>query len=311
MDLYFVGMKFNRTGSQKELNEFMIDELNANCLLSYVNDKKEIDKRIKEKNYTGKFFIDSGAFTMWTKGKEINVDEYIDFINKRSDFIDLYGQVDYIPGDIVKGATKEQVEEAAEKTWQNYLYMRPKMKKPEGLLYTFHVGEPYEYLKQALEWKDENNNYIPYIALGGMVGKSNNIRKSFLDTCFNIIKNSPNSNVKVHAFGMTNFNLLAEYPITSADSSSYIMTAVNGGVMTERGVIEVSEQKNNNPNHFIHLDKNYIDSFNSFLAEYDITLEELSKSCNKRVITNAKYMLKKANNIQYKPRFKKFNLFDI
>ena len=97
MDLYFVGMKFNREGSQKELNEFMMDTLQANCLLSYTNDKAEIDKRIKEPNYKGKFFIDSGAFTMWTKGKSVNVDEYIEFINQRCNFIDLYGQVDYIP----------------------------------------------------------------------------------------------------------------------------------------------------------------------------------------------------------------------
>ena len=59
MDLYFVGMKFNRQGAQKELNEFMMDELQGNCLLSYVNDRKEIDKRIAETNYKGKFFIDS------------------------------------------------------------------------------------------------------------------------------------------------------------------------------------------------------------------------------------------------------------
>lgn len=97
VDLYFVGMKFDRKGSQKEVNEFMIDELRGNCLLSYANDKNQIDKRIKELNYKAKFFIDSGAFTMWTKGKKVNVDEYINFINDRSDFIDLYGQVDYIP----------------------------------------------------------------------------------------------------------------------------------------------------------------------------------------------------------------------
>ena len=187
--------------------------------------------------------------------------------------------------------------------------MRPKMKKPEGLLYTFHVGEPFEYLKQALEWTDENGKHIPYIALGGMVGKTTSIRENFLDTCFDIIKHSSNPTVKVHAFGMTNFNLLSQYPITSADSSSYIMTAINGGVMTERGVIEVSEQKNSNKNHFSHLEDIHIDTFNSLLKNYKVTLEELSKSCNKRIITNARYMQEKANNLVYKPKMKCFKLF--
>ena len=33
------------------------------------------------------------------------------------------------------------------------------MIKPKSLLYTFHVGEPIEYLERALEWKDDNGNY--------------------------------------------------------------------------------------------------------------------------------------------------------
>lgn len=147
------------------------------------------------------------------------------------------------------------------------------------------------------------------MALGGMVGKSILIKESFLDSCFEIIKNSSNPDIKIHAFGMTSFNLLSQYPITSADSSSYIMTAINGGVMTDRGVIDVSQQKSNNLNHYIHLDKNYIDSFNDFLKEYEVTLDELSESCNKRIITNAKYMQKKIVNIQYKPKQKCYKLF--
>ena len=309
MDLYFVGMKFNRQGAQKELNEFMMDNLQGNCLLSYVNDRKEIDKRIDEINYKGKFFIDSGAFTMWTKGKQIDVDAYIDFINQRSDFIDLYGQVDFIPGDIIKGATKEQVEEAAQKTWENYLYMRPKMKNPDGLLYTFHVGEPYKYLKQALEWRDEEGKPITYMALGGMVGKPMPIKQQFLDTCFEIIKKSSNPNIRVHAFGMTSFDLLEQYPITSADSTSYIMTAINGGIMTSSGIIDVSTKKSRNSNHFSYLEDKYVEDFNRSIDKYGFTLQELSDSCNNRIIFNAKYMQEKANNIIYKPRLKTFKLF--
>lgn len=308
MDLYFVGMKFSRQGNQKELNEYMIDNLKANCLLSYANDKHEIDKRINEKNYKSKFFVDSGAFTMWTKNKSIDVDEYIKFINDRYEHIDLYGQVDYIPGNIKTGATKEQVNEAAKKTWENYLYMRPKMKKPEGLLYTFHVGEPYDYLRQALEWKDENGNPIPYIALGGMVGKSTCIKEQFLDSCFEIIKNSSNPTVKVHAFGMTSFGLLSQYPITSADSTSYIMTAINGGVMTSVGVIDVGESNSKSFNYFKYLNNDDIDIFNSNILK-DFTLDELANDCNKRIMYNAKFMQEKANNINYKPKLKSFKLF--
>ena len=175
MDLYLVG-------PEKEIiMETVTNDIKSNMLFNYIDGKKATDK-YKDQIKPKKLFIDSGAFSAWTKGKKIDVDEYIAWINERSDFIDLYGQIDVIPGDIIKGYTQEQVEEAAQATWENYLYMRPKMVKPEGLLYTFHVGEPYTYLEQALEWKDDNGKLIPYIALGGMVGKPMPVKKAFLNS---------------------------------------------------------------------------------------------------------------------------------
>ena len=41
----------------------------------------------------GKLFIDSGAFTAWTKGTYINVDDYVYFLNDRVQYIDLFGQL--------------------------------------------------------------------------------------------------------------------------------------------------------------------------------------------------------------------------
>lgn len=242
-------------------------------------------------------------------GKQIDVDDYIDWINERVDFIDLYGQVDFIPGNIKNGATQEQVKEAAQKTWENYLYMRPKMKKPDGLLYTFHVGEPYKYLEQALEWKDENGNSIKYIALGGMVGKPMAIKEQFLDTCFEIIENSSNPNVKVHAFGMTSFNLLKKYPITSADSTSWIMTGANGGIMSDFGIINVSNSKKYLKQHYSHLHIKHQEHFNSLIRGYEYTLNELASDYKKRELFNILYMQKKANDIQYKPKQKCYKLF--
>lgn len=304
MELYIVGPE------KANIMAVASEELNHNMLFSYL-DKTAIDKYKEMISSHGKLFIDSGAFSAWTQGKTIDVDEYIRWINDRADYIDLYGQVDVIPGDRNTGAlpTTEEVKIAAQKTWENYLYMRPKMKKPEGLLYTFHVGEPIEFLKRALEWTDENGNYIPYIALGGMVGKSADTRDRFLEKCFDTIKNSPNPNVKVHAFGMTDRDLLMKYPITSADSTSWIMTGATGGIMTDAGMVTVSSQQSNSMNHFSHLSQEAIDEFNKSIAEYGFTLEELAESRDKRIMHNARYMKKKFEEIEYKPQIKKKRLF--
>ena len=269
----------------------------ANILYSYSNNKKSILK-YKDLFVQSKMFIDSGAFTLWTKGKEVNVDEYIQFINNLEDKVYLYGQVDSIPGNIVHGATLEEVKEAAKKTWENYLYMYPKMKYPKRLLYTFHVGEPYEYLKNALDWKDENGTPMEYIALGGMVGKPRSVRESFLKRCYKIIEESSNPNIKVHAFGMTAFNLLSEYPITSADSSSWLMTAINGGIMTKYGVVDISDRKANLSTHYSHLPKDCQDEFQNSISEFGYTLEELQKDIDARSIFNFLYMTQKAKNLK-------------
>ncbi len=302
MDLYLVGPE------KENIMEVVTGEVKANMLFNYLEGKKATDK-YKEKIKPKKLFIDSGAFSAWTRGKQIDVDEYINWINERADFIDLYGQIDVIPGDKVKGHTQEQVEEAARATWENYLYMRPKMKNPDGLLYTFHVGEPYSYLEQALEWKDSEGKLIPYIALGGMVGKPMPVKKLFLDACFRIIKNSSNSKVKVHAFGMTSFPLLEQYPITSADSTSWIMTGANGSIMTDVGTIAISDQMARLPQHYSHLPKHLQKDFEESIAEYGFTLDELRHSRDKRIMLNARYMNKKASELVYNPGPKKLSLF--
>lgn len=304
LDLYLVGPE------KEEVMKVAYEEEPSNILFSYLT-AKAVDKYKNDVTAKGKLFIDSGAFSAWTQGKVIDVDQYINWINERADYISLYGQIDVIPGDRNSGRlpTHEEVRIAAQKTWENYLYMRPKMKKPEGLLYTFHVGEPIEFLKQALEWVDENGDHIPYIALGGMVGKPAEVRDRFLEQCFDVISKSSNPNVKVHAFGMTDKSLLIKYPITSADSTSWIMTAATGSIMTDAGVVSVSSQQKNDPNHFSHLTPELQEAFNKTIEEFGFTLEELADSRDKRIMHNARYMKKKFADIEYKPVAKKRKLF--
>ena len=303
MELYFAG--------SEAFSDIVFDEP-GNLLMSYFYVGQKFSKFVElleNKADDKKLFIDSGAFTAWTKGKPINVDNYIEFLNTYSEHISLYGQIDVIPGDIIKGATPEQVEQAAQATWENYLYMRPKMKNPDGLLYTFHVGEPYRYLQQALEWRDENGQAIPYIALGGMVGKPMPVKKSFLNSCYSVIKKSSNPNVKVHAFGMTSFSLLEQYPITSADSTSWIMTGANGNIMTDIGIIAISEKAKRLPEHYTHLKPQHQEAFELTLSKYGLTLNELQMDYKARLKYHLRYLGEKASNIKYNPGPKKVSLF--
>lgn len=291
MKLYLAGME-----------ESCVDKIDCNALFSYVDQGKIQFDKLKDFIKPGKLFIDSGAFSAWTKGAKVNVKEYISWLNERTDDINLCGQVDVIPGDRVFGATPKQVREAAEATWDNYLFMRKRLKNPKALLYTYHVGEPIEFLKRALDWTDESGEHIPYIALGGMVGKPAKIRDVFLEKCFRTIRESNNPNIKVHAFGMTDFELLEKYPIYSADSTSWIMVGAMGNVMSDYGNIAVSNNQIHDKNHYSHLPKKAIEDFNKTIQEFGFTLDELAEHRDNRILFNALYMQKKIRELNAKDR---------
>lgn len=182
MKIYFAG------SDNKLIDEYCIKN-NIPRLFSYLNDKSTVNRYIaahRENKYTTKLFIDSGAFTAWTRGATIDVDTYIDWLNDNADCIELFGQVDSIPGKIGGSAGGLSVEQAAVSTWDNFLYMRSKLLNPNGLLYTFHFGEPFYFLKQALSYVDNTGNKLNYIAIGGLVGKTYVERERFLLKVFNI-----------------------------------------------------------------------------------------------------------------------------
>ena len=288
VDIYFAG-------SQCKESDELIAQKGLCRLFSYYNDKSALLKRFEQK-IPGKLFIDSGAFTAWTKGISIDVDTYIDYLNKYSEYITLAGQVDTIAGTPDTIPTAEQQEEASIATWENYLYMYEKLNKPEMLVYTFHIGENFKYLKQALEWKDSNGKHFEYMALGGTVGKPVNMKIEWFKQCWEIIKSSSNPNVKVHAFGMTSLKVLENFPFTSADATSWIMTGSNGGIFTKYGTLYVSNKRTSEKEHYSHLPENIRNSILKDIESYGYSIQELEEDYKARVCYNILYQYKWSQN---------------
>ena len=241
MDLYFAGSSHNKASE-------WINELQLNRLFSQELNRTEIARMVEMKKsgqYKGKIFIDSGAFTAHTKGIKLDVDEYIQYLNSITEYVDCFAQVDCIPGVFGKPKTDEQLAAAPKLSWDNYLYMRPKLKQPDKLIPVYHQGEQIKWLRNMLEWVDSEGHHVPYIGISPANDKSQKEKDAFVHMCFDEIKKSSNPNVKTHAFGMTNLSTLTRYPFTSADSTSWALTAVNGGIMTPWGVVGMSAQSKN------------------------------------------------------------------
>ena len=173
-------------------------------MCSYANPpSKNLLKLIR--SYEGtEIMLDSGGFSAWSKGQEIDIYKYIDYIKKNK--IELYFNLDVI-GD-VEGTKRNQ-----------------KIMEDNGLnpIPVFHYGEPFEYLDWLVERYD-------YIGLGGTVGKSVKTREEFFDEVF---KRHPNKDY--HGLGVTAKSLVEKYNWFSADSTLWLNPFKNKKVVTIDG----------------------------------------------------------------------------
>ncbi len=167
-------------------------------------------------------FLDSGAFTAYTKHKVIDLDKYAEFCHREAREGMIYANLDVI-GDPVK-------------TEQNQRYLERKGLTP---IPVFHNESP---LGKLAEMRDE----YEYLALGGLVPMSKDPKymNNWLDRCFRIlIPKILGGKLKVHGFGVTNYKLLLKYPFYSVDSTSWLSGEAYGVMVkwdTEKKILKQS-----------------------------------------------------------------------
>lgn len=291
-DLYFAG---SRTPGAD-------DWLAANkcCrLFSQLNDKKAI-AAWNEYEVRGKLFVDSGAHSAHTQGIEIPVDDYIQYVNDLDEYISIFAQLDKIPGMYRKPKTIEDWVTAPELSWKNYLYMRERVKSPDKLIPVFHQGENFKWLNTMLETTFEGGKHIPYIGLSPRGDVSVKDKRAFIDKSFNIILKSSNPRVKVHAFGMTSLDVLEMFPFYSADSTTWLLIAAMGQILTPWGLIYVSSKGTADPLHIKNQPVLARDKILSYIKDKGFTLDQIQEDYAARMLVNAMYLKNWADNYVYK-----------
>lgn len=290
-------MKIYLAGNKPELTQEQ-----ENRLMSYhtIMERKAESGGEADFRYKNGFpiFLDSGAFSAHTQGAEIDVDEYINYINQRDDHLTCFAQLDTIPGKFGQHKTKHDMDEAAKKSWENYLYMVERVKSPKKLMPIYHQGEDFKYLDQILNYRSQ----VDYMGISPANDLSTKQKEYWIAECFKRIKKSKNPNIKTHAFGMTSLRLLEKFPFYSADSTSWLMTGRTGGIMTKFGTIVISDNQTNDPKHAIHLPKKFKKELEKYVESFGFTLTELKDEYKKRMLFNIRYLLDWADNYEYKPQ---------
>ena len=263
-------------GADYKATEEWLMENNCLRLLSFVNEKRLIEQRC---SIGAKTFVDSGAFSATNRKLEINVDEYIGWLNQYHDNFIMYCCWDSIPvGDL-------DPEECARKTWENYLYMKDKLEEPKKLVYCYHYGEDIKWLKQALD------NGVKLIALGGLAKRGKNQRIKFLEEVEKVVKDY--DDLLIHAFGMTSFEILEKFEfITSADSSTWLYPAKYSEIPTEKIRTVYTGDDMSKKHNYWNLDLDdqiYVDEC---IGEFGFTIDDM-KERRKRSLYSAMWWNKR------------------
>jgi len=201
----------------------------------YIGDGKYAE-RIRESGDT--VFLDSGAFSAFSLGIEVDLPAYCRWINANRDIIrtdgpDLMASVLDGIGDPLR-------------TYQNQIAMEEQGVRP---LPCFHYGEDERYL----EWYIENYDYI---TIGGMVPVSTPQLFHWLDRIWDkyLTDGSGRARIKVHGFGLTSVDLMTRYPWYSVDSSSWVQIGAHGNIMLDGKTIAISSQSPSRKNANQHVD---------------------------------------------------------
>ena len=225
-------------------------------------------------------FLDSGAFTVYTKKVKIDIQEYIEFLYKNKDKLDVYCNLDVI--------------DDVEATWKNFEIMKKAGLDP---LPVFHPGEDFKYLRRCLEYD--------YFCIGtGATIPSKNKRTEFLDKAFSIIcEKDGYPQAKVHGLGMTDFELMRRYPFFSVDSSSWKLhsamgialippRAKDGGydyIKLPKALSFCNKFRKKPNDHFDNCSKEYRKWVIDYLATKGYTPEEIKASNVARAFVNLDY----------------------
>ena len=237
----------------------------------YVGKQKYVDDMRRE---SAKIFLDSGAFSAWTLGVTLNVQDYCEYIQRNADIL-------RVEGTAVMASVLDGIGDPLQ-TYRNQLEMEARGVQP---LPCFHKGEDERYL----EWYIQNYEYI---TLGGMVGSSAKQLSVWLDRIWDryLVDGAGRPRVKVHGFGLTSIPLMENYPWYSCDSSSWIQSAAFGSIMSpQHGPLSVSSKSPSRHDHGKHvstlslIEQEYL---HRMLEEQGFTYERLSTIYESRAAYN-------------------------
>ena len=230
-------MRIYWAGSSTLVDDYIIKE-HGNRLLTFAY-PSDINRYLGKMatitpNVKQNLIVDSGAFSVWAKGEVLSIDDYLKFCLRMKDtFRDKFDRVDFVTLDVIPGVknqtpNKVQRNEAATEGLRNLDKML-KHFKPEELIHVHHMYEDIKVVDLILE-------RVNYMGVSPANDAHQNVKMKWMKDVFDYIPQG----TQTHGFAVTAVDSIKEFPWTSVDSASGILSAAMGSIMTPWGTMPVS-----------------------------------------------------------------------
>ncbi len=281
LNYYFSGIGISKMEEIGALAPFCPYRL-LSCHGAYTNfAKKWLSVIPKDKSIT--ILLDSGAFTAWSKGDEVKLDELIKtyyeiMSNHWSSCKEIYLiNLDKIPGSPGVTAGKEEIEHCIKVSDQNYNILVKEF--GDRVLPVFHQNEDEKRLIEVC-------NMAPYVC----ISPRNDLPEKYRISWSKEVHAKIPHNKMTHGLATTGVRMMLEVPWTSVDSATWIFLASTGTVILcineKLKLLSISEKSPNRHDTNQHyttlsrLDQSIVDKR---LIRYELTAQDLAISLFERM----------------------------
>lgn len=223
-------------------NNYMIEYLSGcglkNYLFSYIFAVGKDQSKIKwsridallDKIQANSIIIDSGAYSVFSRGETVSLDDYVNFCVKLQEMRQGKEEINFVNLDVIPGTpgtrntkpSAEMLEESAQKGWDNFEYMTAKGLK---VMHVYHQFEDWKWLEKIAD-------SCEYFGIGAKTRPTE--RRFWYDEVFSRLNEMGVIGEKrIHGFGCTDKKIMYKYPLFSADSTSWRAPARYGTSMTQ------------------------------------------------------------------------------
>lgn len=238
MNLFFSGGLLDRVEYDPRLPAGVRYRL-VSCHGAYVSAGKKVIEAMIDVGQPFELMLDSGAFTAWSKGHEVELDDLIEVYDS---MLEAYGDsatatwlisLDKIPGEKGRTASESEIKEAIEISDNNFKVLRKRY--GDIVLPVFHQNESSSRLHEVAKMSQ-------YICVSPRNDLAEPSRRAWSKEVHALIPGK-----RTHGLAATGYAMMSQVPWGSVDSATWVLLAANGAVLygpTLRAV-HVSDESSN------------------------------------------------------------------